>query len=345
MADIRLIAVDLDGTLMGRMEDFPLYTVYRDKLADLQLHQGTLWAVCTGRSLRSFKTFFEPMQAMGVMPDYVIIEHAYAYSVTRFGYVPHVLWNLRIRYLMWLMRVEIRDAIAEWFERIRRMTHRLRVVRRTRDRLWIRLENEEVCHAVAEMLAPLVARYPNLRLFRFLQEIDIRSVPFTKGLAVSELARHLHIEPAAVLSIGDGHNDISMLDGKVAGMTGCPANAEPEVVEVVHRGGGHIAKAKTLAGVLEILDAQMAGRVQSDLPADWKDPSSLQNPNHKAPKPSHKETRALRAMIIFLGTAYVGLLVFAKHGVIPGMLGRLILIPYKPVEKVLYTVLNFIWRW
>ena len=56
-----------------------------------------------------------------------------------------------------------------------------------------------------------------------------------------------------IFAAGDHHNDISMLDGKVAAMPSCPANAIDEVKEAVRKAGGYVAKHEHGAGVHEAL--------------------------------------------------------------------------------------------
>lgn len=78
-----------------------------------------------------------------------------------------------------------------------------------------------------------------------------------------------------------------MLDGTAAAMTGCPANAEADVMEIVQKSGGHVATERGLAGVIEIMDAIQNGTVNSKLP-DWWVPNRLQkNPKSSRRNMSH----------------------------------------------------------
>ena len=47
--------------------------------------------------------------------------------------------------------------------------------------------------------------------------------------------------------------DISMLNGKVAAMSSCPANAIPDVQKAVRDAGGYVAQQQHGAGVCEAL--------------------------------------------------------------------------------------------
>jgi len=318
MADIRLVATDLDGTLIGSASELPVYEVFRDKLNELRSTNGTVWAACTGRPFRSFHTFFTPMSMIGLMPDFLVIRHAYVYSLTKTGYVPHVFWNLHILYLVWINRLYVREAIKTWHETITGSTVGVRTLRRNRERLRLAFDSEEAAQTAAAFLEKNARPYRQLRVFKYVKEVDVMSIPYTKGLAVSELAKHLNIKPEHILAIGNGHNDISMLEPKVAEMSGCPVNSEPEVMEVVHQSGGHIANGRSLTGVMEILQAHLDGKVCSDLPEWWEHPSLGFNPR---PRRSSSRKRKRRKQVVtawlFLAVTYVALLSLASLNAIP----------------------------
>jgi hydroxymethylpyrimidine pyrophosphatase-like HAD family hydrolase len=330
MEDIRLIATDLDGTLIGSVDEFPLYSAFRERIAKCRRENGALWVVCSGRTMRSFNRSFAPMRAMGLTPDVVIIRHAYIFTRGRFmvRYVPHLLWNLRILLLLWLDRFSSRRAIAEWHHLITRTTHGVRTVRRRKDRLWLRFSTEEASAYAARELQKRVDEFKHFRVFHYRKEVDVRSVPFTKGMALKELTRRLGLTRDNVLAIGNGHNDISALTGEVAAFTGCPGNSEPEVMDAVHHAGGHIANERTLKGVIEIMDAMMQGNVCSDLPNWWEDPKQGDNPSPERPQKRGRRTH-LKSIVLGGVALYTGLLVFASFGLVPK--SGLIMKPYNMV--------------
>ncbi|NQT94523.1 MAG: HAD hydrolase family protein, partial [Lentisphaerae bacterium] len=191
MTKIKLFATDLDGTVIGHGEDLHLYSVARDRINELRDRDGTVWVVCTGRSLRSFKSFFAPMRIMDAVPDYVIARHAYIYGNRSFGYAPHMLWNVAIRRLLAQDRRHVWLAVKEWYLLLVRTYARVVLLERKPNRLWVQFRSDKTAMAAEELLRPAVAAYRHMQIFRYSRELDIRSVPFTKGLALSELARRL----------------------------------------------------------------------------------------------------------------------------------------------------------
>jgi len=317
MTDIRLIVCDFDGTIIGRQDEHILFERFRDQLRRLKEEKGTLWAVSTGRSSDSFWRCFGPISLFGMEPDVVITRHAYI-TGGRLGRTwRHVLWNLRIHYLLLLTRARIRFTLRNWLHEITDGIRGAHPIALTEDRLCVRFDTREACDVAVDMLNGLAAENRHLMVFKYLNEVDVRSVPFTKGLAVAELARHLGIAPGQILVIGNGHNDLSMMQPDVAGMVGCPMNSEAEVMEHVHRVGGHIAGRPSLEGVIETIDAAVSGSMNSMLPEWWRPASVGVNPRparrHRQKWPKGRKAR----IALVIGVIYIVLLVFCEFGLIP----------------------------
>jgi HAD superfamily hydrolase (TIGR01484 family) len=316
-ADIRLIATDLDGTLIGSANEFPLYTEFRNRINALRRARNAAWVVCTGRSRKSFQAFFNPMSQMGLLPDYIIVRHAYIYTLTRFGFMPCLGWNARICILMRSNRRAAAEALRAWHERITGGVVGVRTVVASATRLCLRFKSEEAAADAAALLEKEAARYNNLMVFQYMLEVDVRSVPFTKGMALIELGRHLGITQQHILAIGNGHNDISMLDGTAAQYVGCPSNSEAAVMEAVRDAGGHIASKRSLGGVLDVIDAYRDGDVNSSLPEWFHERARRYNPLSQRAK-RHSSSRHRRALSwIVFGMVYAVLTAFAAFDLLP----------------------------
>ena len=109
-SDIKLLVTDLDGTLIGSANEFPLYKSFKEHLETLRDSSNTRWVACTGRTFRSFNEFFYPMQSMGIMPDYIIVRHAYILKRTNMGYVPLLFWNIHIFHMIWQQKIQAREV-------------------------------------------------------------------------------------------------------------------------------------------------------------------------------------------------------------------------------------------
>ncbi len=321
MAEIRLLATDLDGTLIGSTDDFHLFDTFADHVNEMRHESGAVWVACTGRRLRSFLRFFRPISAMGLLPEYVIVRHAYVLKLTRWGYRPRIRWNLHILSHLWIGKRHLRHALREWHAQLTGMCTGVTTVARRPDRLCLRFDRIEEAQAGEEMLRTRASSQGHVSIMRHQRDVEVRLVPFTKGIALESLARHLDITRDQILAIGNGQNDISMLSGEVAGCIGCPANAEVDVMQVVHEAGGHISGKRVLAGVLDIIDTYRTGTPDSQLPEWWQTRSEAHRRRamRKAvqnPKGKHHRHRFHR--LILLGAVGYGvLLAFANFGLLP----------------------------
>jgi HAD superfamily hydrolase (TIGR01484 family) len=324
---IQLLATDLDGTLIGSATEFPLYNSYREKVVELKRNYNTIWVACTGRDLNSFKRFFSPMRSMGMQPDFIVVSHAYIFERTRMGYMPHIIWNLRIAYIIWMNEFTAREAITDWHDTITGVSGGVSTLKRTKTRLRLRFDSPDAARVASEVLEEKLEEFKHLQVFLSKEEVDVRSVPFTKGLCVSELARHLDIRKEEILTIGNGHNDISMLDKEVAGMIACPSNSEPEVLNVVHKQGGHVSREKSLGGVMDSINAYLSGSVDSSLPENWVEPEQRRPEAPRRTSRGRKRRMSWKKKLMIGAIAYVVLLVFANYRLIPFVSGY-IMMPY-----------------
>lgn|SRR3989338_5793808 len=81
--------------------------------------------------------------------------------------------------------------------------------------------------------------------------VDITPWGIDKGAGLLFLCEHIGISPGNVLAIGDSNNDMQVLS--LAGYVGCPSNSKDEVIDLVRKKGGYVAKTAHTGGVIEIL--------------------------------------------------------------------------------------------
>jgi hydroxymethylpyrimidine pyrophosphatase-like HAD family hydrolase len=314
-AQIQLLVTDLDGTILGGKPEFKLYNEFRDLIEQRRARGRFSWAICTGRGLRNFREVFLPLRSFGIAPDFVIAKHAYIYERQTWGYLSHFMWNLSIMRLKAYHRLRVNLAIP----RIRRLVGEripfCRITYMDRERICFRFEDDETADFGTKILQDAVQKYEYLKVFHYRNEVDVHMVPFTKGLSMKELGSKLMIPSSHIMVIGNGHNDMSMMDPKLAKHCGCPVNADPEVIDVVHQLGGHIADRPSLGGVIDVLRAFTAGAVSNALPEHWIAPDEMDNPMRK---PRQRSAGINWASLLLLALAiYSALLVFASFGIGP----------------------------
>ena len=82
---------------------------------------------------------------------------------------------------------------------------------------------------------------------------------FSKAYVMAACAERLGMDPGRIVAVGDGYNDVPMLNGDVTKRVGCPANAVDEVKTAVTEAGGMVADEPCPDGTIAILEHYFPG--------------------------------------------------------------------------------------
>src|SRR5437764_15066218 len=90
-------------------------------------------------------------------------------------------------------------------------------------------ENEDEIEHIAKFIEEARAGHPKFDYQRNGIYLRFCHTDYHKGAALAELARLIGVSSDNIFAAGDHHNDISMLNGKVATKPSCPAKEITEV--------------------------------------------------------------------------------------------------------------------
>jgi HAD superfamily hydrolase (TIGR01484 family) len=317
MSDIRLLVIDLDGTLVGPTDQYFVCLEFKDKINQFLSRTGAKWAICTGRSMEGYKTHFKSMLKMGIRPDYVVTRDAYIFTVTPKGLmIPHLKWNFSIFRKIFYHNASVNDTLGEWHALCSKWDFGISKKDWTTRSLILHFNSEDAAIRVFEMLNSSAEHKPHVRVRHLQNVVWAESRIVSKGLAVNKLAQITGVRADQILAVGDGRNDLSMMSPDVAKMTGCPRNAKPEVIELVAKNGGHIAKSRNLEGTIEVLDAYLTGRVCSDLPPLWAPPGLPSGDRSASGKQFRTKRYAFAFLIMGAVLAALVLIIFSYFGLV-----------------------------
>lgn len=249
---IQLLSIDFDGTLVSHASEPALYPQCIELIRELRA-AGAVWAINTGRSvdlLESGLTNF----AFQLRPDFILTTERDVFRPGRNGdkWEPFGDWNHRCARDHNELFVSAQPVLAEVVDFVTRET-KARLIYDA-DRLeGLAAENEQEMEYIAKFIEKARGGHPKFHYQRNGIYLRFCHTDYHKGSALVELARLLEVPRANIFAAGDHHNDISMLDGKAAGMPACPANAIPEVQNAVRNAGGYVAQQEHGAGVYEAL--------------------------------------------------------------------------------------------
>ena len=261
MPNLRLISTDYDGTCVpawGGPQEMPCELV---EAIGKWRARGAVWAVNTGRSPALLNQAWGECGA-GIRPDYALTSERDVWRPCdeRAGeWAAFGDWNRRAAAEHRALLTETLPVLHEAIGVIRRRHAGVRVlygfdhVNGKDEPAGLVAENEEHMDWIVGHLEGLGPRAGKLSYQRNSIYLRFSHADHHKGAALAELGRLLGIPPEEIFAAGDHYNDLSMLDGAVAGHVACPSNAIAPVKEAVRRAGGHVSGLPDGRGVAEAL--------------------------------------------------------------------------------------------
>jgi len=253
----KLVAVDLDGTLVGPNG---VERVIIPILRNLHL-KSIFLCVVTGRPLEDCLAILSENN-LGIRYNYpqgLITEEREIYLLRDKGYVPFKKWNTRVT------KIE-RDILPMASDFLAQCENLLRIKGYTPKRC----PNEEKKRGFVGVIFPNLEEAKNaersiaillkdtflpLKVVRNERGVGLRHHDTGKGITLRKLCEFLDIPSKSVLAIGNSTNDEDMLDGRFNFFPAAPANAEEQVKKTVLRAGGYVSKASYTSGVADIIES------------------------------------------------------------------------------------------
>jgi hydroxymethylpyrimidine pyrophosphatase-like HAD family hydrolase len=251
MRRIRLISTDFDGTLVPLEGNRGCSPAFAEAL-DAHAAHGGLWAINTGRSLphvlEGLASFRSP-----VAPDFLLVNERDVYRHhEEIGWVAHGAWNEACRQRHAELFAEAGKIFAFLDELAAAIPH-FTVLYEDDLPAGLITSTEDVMDRVAGEISRAAAHHPDFAFQRNTIYLRFCHREYHKGSALRELCRLEGLDRREVFAAGDHFNDLSMLDGRFAAMTACPANAIEPVKACVRQSGGWVAGARWADGVAEAL--------------------------------------------------------------------------------------------
>lgn len=254
MRQIRLLATDLDGTLIGCNDRPEAYQAFRDTVRAFRARWRMSWAIVTGRHAEAIKGPMVRLAAHGLSPDFLVLEDARIYRrKSSATFRPFRWWNFSVGRRRRALLRRYRHTIRGWRDRLLDAYPEAEDLSLEGSDLWFRFIGAADAQRAEAALRADVDGEPRLLVFRWGREVYLGPVAGSKGDAVSKLARTVRVGREDVFAVGDGPNDVSMLNGCSAASVACVGNAVPEVQQVVREAGGCVATEAGLEGVLQAL--------------------------------------------------------------------------------------------
>lgn len=259
---IQIISTDFDGTFFAEFENPPVPDELQRLIGRLQ-EAGTKWVINTGRDLSSLLEALARAH-LSARPDYLVVVEREIYVREKAQYIGLEDWNRACT-----------QAHRELFARVRADLPRLvtwvnerfdaAVYEDSYSPFCLIAENNGDADLIHDYLNEYCVGVPKLTVVRNDVYARFSHVAYSKGTALSEIARRLGVSRDHVLAAGDHLNDLPMLSREHARWLVAPSNAIEPVKDAVRRQDGFVSDEPHGGGVARGVEffLQSAGAVRN----------------------------------------------------------------------------------
>lgn len=251
--NMRLLSIDFDGTLVSRVSEPMLDPACIDLIRQLQT-SGVQFAINTGRSVDLLESGLTDF-SIPVRPDFILTSERHVFRPGQNGTKWEAFgdWNERCARAHGELFGSADSVLAQIGDFVNHKT-KARLVYQNDGLEGLVASSDEEMNRIVEFIEIAREQQPKFHYQRNTLWLRFCHADYHKGAALRELARLIDVPRENIFAAGDHHNDISMLDGKIAGMPACPANAIEQVKHAVESAGGYVARNEHGAGVHEALE-------------------------------------------------------------------------------------------
>lgn len=252
--NIRLLSTDFDGTLVCRTGESAFLNRECMELIGRLQESGAVWAINTGRSVDLLESGLTDF-SFPFRPDFILTSERDVFRPGSNGEKWEAFgnWNERCARAHADLFSSSQSILAEVIDFVNHKT-KARIIYEPEGPAGLITASEEEMDRVTEFIEQARRKQPKFNYQRNTVYLRFCHDDYHKGAALAELARLIDVPRENIFAAGDHHNDISMLDGKIAAMPSCPANAIDEVKNAVREAGGYVAHREHGAGVREALE-------------------------------------------------------------------------------------------
>lgn len=253
-ADIRLVCLDFDGTIMAYEEETSFFHPVALDLLNRMEAEGVEWCTNSGRSVGDQVQIIERSRARGLrhLPAAVLSGEALIFERRDGTYQPSEPWHTSTTNLLRDFHGRVQRTLDPhlpgWAERF------APEVRVGRDYTVFLVQDVE--GRAAAFLAEVeeaVRPVPRAMVTRNGGWLVILPDELGKGNVLKAYLGRRGLGAEHALAVGDHLNDVNMLDGRAARHVGCPADAVPDVIQTVRASGGYVARSGGPEGTAEVI--------------------------------------------------------------------------------------------
>jgi hydroxymethylpyrimidine pyrophosphatase-like HAD family hydrolase len=245
-----LIALDLDGTSVTYSPRLAMDDDLMRYLAAVQ-NMGIVWVMNSDRFTDTMADIASLLPAEQKPLALLSCQRFIHLRQNDDAYLPVHEWNAEQIHCHMLLWNKISPFFPQWSLEVESQFEILDCV--VNDLVFAYRVTPEQTPALRCLMQHFISDWPDAQISGNKEWTFILHVSFSKAKVLKKCVELLGVESDQVIAIGDGMNDITMLDGSVTNFVGCPANSSSEVIKTVINAGGIVSRAHEAAGTIDII--------------------------------------------------------------------------------------------
>ncbi|MCK4659413.1 MAG: hypothetical protein KAV82_07815 [Phycisphaerae bacterium] len=249
-----IICLDLDGT---SVESDTIHAWFSEAVAqeiNAATALGAMWCTNSGRRAHNQQGIIQACRTLTALPFAIMSGERYIHDVhSADGALrPRQPYNNQAKQEAQKLSRRAKEVLAPHLERLVADFAVAEYFPSSEFVGWLLSRSADPV-AFAARVAGLIASESGMQVLRNGAWVIVTCAAFGKGRVLADATLELAVPRERILTVGDQHNDIDMLDGRCAGFVGCPADADAEVRAVVERAGGWIADHPGPTGTAQLI--------------------------------------------------------------------------------------------
>ncbi len=255
-APLYCVCLDFDGTIMEYEGELGWFHPAVIECLNALEPAGIRWFTNSGRGIKNQLEVLELSVKRGLihLPEKMICGESFIYDRVGDSFIAREPWNTKTREYLYEFHAQVQHrlngSLAVWMEKYApKQTY-------VREDATVFLVDPACDHpaALSFEMAACLEDMPQAEVC--INGGYVFAIPdfLGKGRVLTESLAHNREQLARTLAIGNDQNDISMLDGRSAGLAGCPADAAEEVIRTVREADGYVSSLPGPAGTIEIIE-------------------------------------------------------------------------------------------
>lgn len=251
---LAVICLDLDGTSAERDALHAWFSEPVARQLNRAARRGAAWCTNSGRNAENQFGMIQACRVLETMPFAILAGERYIFDVHPAHSIlqPRQPFNRLAREKAVQLAPRLRELLEPRSDDLEARFSIAEYLPSQEFTGWMLSEDADAA-VFAKLIQDLLQGVPQAQVLRNGRWVVALHADFGKGRVLTATLQSWAVPLEQILAVGDQPNDLDMLDGRHAGVPGCPADADATVQATVRQAGGWVAEQPGAEGTAALI--------------------------------------------------------------------------------------------